>query len=890
MPDLLERLKSALADRYAVDSEIGRGGMAVVFLAEDLRHDRRVAIKVLHPELTATLAGERFLREIKTVAGLQHPHVLPLYDSGEADGLVYFVMPFAEGESLRQRLDRQGQLAVDESIRIAVEVADGLDYAHRQGVIHRDIKPDNILLAEGHATIADFGIARAVEVAKGDRMTSTGLGVGTPLYASPEQATGQETLDGRTDVYSLGCVLYEMLAGEPPLTGATPKMTQARRLSETPTPLQSVRETVPPHLDQVIGRALARVPADRYTTAAAFGQALDAVLLTITSAAHPPVTPTGDRQASRPASKRIPLGVGVPLVAATAVVIGGALWFLNGRSAPAPLQITVSNTAQVTSEPGVDFDPAISPDGREVAYVENHSGEPHIVVRSTIEGGGGGELRPAAEVSGSQRYPRWTSDGAVLRFWSCPNGSDCDWKEVGKLGGFVRTAEVPRRTSLAWSQDGTRAVFGVADSIFAVPAAGGEREFLAVHVVDPWDPHSFAWSPDGRWIAYVNSNPFWLSGPNVAASSIWILDATGGEPMRVTDEEHLNVSPQWLPDSRHLLFVSDREGARGIYVVGVGPDGPSGSPRSVVPSSDAHSISVSADGRKLAYSRFIENQNIWSIPIPSSGTISIREAVQVTTGNQVVELHALSPDGEWIVFDSRRQGENDIYKQRLDGGSQQLVADFTGHAYDPDWSPGGSEIAFEASGGILVVSADGGTPEVAADFPGYDGGPSWSPDGLTIAFDSEGPRAELPNKMWIVSRDSVGAPWHDPVQLSDFGCGWPDWAPDGESLVCYAARRGWWKISRHGEVLYDSSTTGLRRFSPPRFSPDGSRIYFSATHDDGREGLWWIPAGGGDATLAVAFDDPMLEVIGGYLTVGPENLYLTIAQHESDIRVVDLAW
>ena len=183
---------------------------------------------------------------------------------------------------------------MDESIRIAVEVADGLDYAHRQGVIHRDIKPGNILLAEGHATIADFGIARAVEVAKGDRMTSTGLGVGTPLYASPEQATAQETLDGRTDIYSLGCVLYEMLAGEPPLTGATPKMTQARRLSETPTPLQSVRETVPPHLDQVIGRALARVPADRYTTAAAFGQALDAVLLTITSAAHPPVTPTGD--------------------------------------------------------------------------------------------------------------------------------------------------------------------------------------------------------------------------------------------------------------------------------------------------------------------------------------------------------------------------------------------------------------------------------------------------------------------------------------------------------------------------------------------------------------------------------------------------------------------
>jgi len=181
--DLLARLKSALADRYAVESEIGRGGMAVVFLAEDLRHERQVAIKVLHPELTATLGGERFLNEIKTVAGLQHPHILPLYDSGEADGLLYYVMPYAEGESLRQLLDREGQLAVDESIGIAVEVADGLDYAHRKGVVHRDIKPGNILLAEGHATIADFGIARAIEAAREDRVTSTGLGVGTPLYA-----------------------------------------------------------------------------------------------------------------------------------------------------------------------------------------------------------------------------------------------------------------------------------------------------------------------------------------------------------------------------------------------------------------------------------------------------------------------------------------------------------------------------------------------------------------------------------------------------------------------------------------------------------------------------------------------------------------------------------
>jgi len=328
MPDLLERLKSALTGRYAVEREIGRGGMATVFLAEDLRHHRQVGIKVLHPELTATLGAERFLHEIETIASLNHPLILPLHDSGESDGLLYYVMPYAEGESLRQRLDREKQLAVDESVRIAVEVADGLDYAHRKGVIHRDIKPGNILLSERHAVIADFGIARAIEVARADRVTSTGLGVGTPLYASPEQATAQETLDGRTDIYSLGCVLYEMLAGEPPLTGSTPQMIQARRLSETPTALHALRDTVPPALDHVIARALARIPADRYTTASQFRQALEEVALATTPTGN--VTPATEPLRSHTAwSGRFVLNSFVVVFAVAVILIG--LWLASGR-------------------------------------------------------------------------------------------------------------------------------------------------------------------------------------------------------------------------------------------------------------------------------------------------------------------------------------------------------------------------------------------------------------------------------------------------------------------------------------------------------------------------------------------------------------------------------
>jgi serine/threonine protein kinase/tetratricopeptide (TPR) repeat protein len=275
MSELLERLTAALADRYGIESEIGRGGMATVYLAQDLKHRRKVAIKVLHPELTATLGSERFLQEIEIVAGLQHPHILPLYDSGEADGLLYYVMPYVDGESLRDRLERERQLPLGEAVRIAKEIADALSCAHRHGIIHRDIKPANILLSEGHAHVADFGIARAVSSAGGQSLTATGLTVGSPAYMSPEQAAGEEA-DERSDLYALGCVLYEMLAGEPPLVGSTAQSTAARRLTDRPTPLPALRESVSAELDAVVAQSLSRTPADRFGSAEEFASVLDA--------------------------------------------------------------------------------------------------------------------------------------------------------------------------------------------------------------------------------------------------------------------------------------------------------------------------------------------------------------------------------------------------------------------------------------------------------------------------------------------------------------------------------------------------------------------------------------------------------------------------------------
>ncbi|MGH7562603.1 MAG: protein kinase domain-containing protein [Gemmatimonadales bacterium] len=289
--DSLTRLQTALAGRYRLERELGRGAMATVYRAEDLKHDRVVAIKVLRPELVRS-GGEagRFLREIRIAARLSHPGILPLHDSGEVDGLLWYVMPFVRGESLRERLRREGRLPADEAVTIAHAIAQALDYAHRQNVIHRDIKPENVLLHEGQAVIADFGIARAITAAAGDNMTERGLAIGTPVYMSPEQAGGESELDGRTDLYALGCMLYEMLIGEPPFTGANARAVLIKHLTEPVPPLRDRRPTISPAFEAAVFRALAKEPGDRYASATDFAAAL---MAPATVPAPPP--PRGER-------------------------------------------------------------------------------------------------------------------------------------------------------------------------------------------------------------------------------------------------------------------------------------------------------------------------------------------------------------------------------------------------------------------------------------------------------------------------------------------------------------------------------------------------------------------------------------------------------------------
>jgi serine/threonine-protein kinase len=414
--DVLTRLTESLADRYAVQSELGAGGMATVYRAVDLKHQRDVAIKVLHPDLGAALGSERFLSEIRTTARLQHPHVLPLLDSGDADGLLYYVMPLVTGETLRHRLDREGQLPIDDAISIAREVADALGYAHGLGVIHRDVKPENILLRDGHALVADFGIALAVQTAGGARMTQTGLSVGTPQYMSPEQAMGERTVDARSDVYALGAVTYEMLAGEPPFTGPNVQAIVARLIAEEPRSLTVQRRAVPAGVEHAVMRALEKLPADRYSRASEFAAAL---------LADAPASPGRAlaRRRRKPTSRTWPIVAACAAMLAAGVGIGRMLAKPAGVTEPArQLAIGLPDSIRVAfrgslDAPGGQGSVTISGDGRRIAWIGTIPSQTEDHVQLYVRDLNSYTIRAVPGTAGAFA-PFLSSDGSRLAYFS----------------------------------------------------------------------------------------------------------------------------------------------------------------------------------------------------------------------------------------------------------------------------------------------------------------------------------------------------------------------------------------------------------------------------------------------------------------------------------------
>jgi serine/threonine-protein kinase len=539
------RLEEALAGRYRIDREIGAGGMATVYLAEDLRHQRKVALKVLHPELAALLGTDRFLAEITTTATLQHPSILPLFDSGVADGAVFYVMPYMRGESLRARLDRERQLPLDDAIQITTSVAQALDYAHRQGVIHRDIKPENILLQDGHALVADFGIALAVSTAGGARLTQTGLSVGTPQYMSPEQAAAERTFDARTDVYSLGAVCYEMIAGEPPFSAPTAQGVIARVLSEEPKRISSLRRSVSPALEAAVHRALEKTPADRWRSASEFADALSH------ADALPGAARTHARGRYSPALLIGALSLGVILGAFVYRGISGAMAPSTTVVAPVrhwaiPLPDSSPFTPTVDEYAAPRAGVAISRDGSVVAYVGRRGSTTALHLVRLV----GGTVTPLDGTEGA-RLPVFSPDGRWLAFIA-----QGELRKIPVDGGaVVRLGPVEAPTGLFWMSDERLLVSRSALGPGTVPATGGRLERLG----DQFRASSFVHTqllPGGKFLlgttAYGDLATISLE---TGAFRFITTGASGGGGRAEFGGALRGRNPQYI-SSGHLLYAS----------------------------------------------------------------------------------------------------------------------------------------------------------------------------------------------------------------------------------------------------------------------------------------------------------------------------------------------
>ena len=714
MVDHSARIRAALLGRYTIERELGRGGMATVYLARDRKHDRLVAVKVLRPELAAALGPERFLREIRLTAQLQHPHILTLIDSDEADGFLYYVMPYVDGESLRQRLAREGQLPVDAALRITRTIAGALDFAHARGIIHRDIKPENIMLHEGEAMVADFGIALAVSTAGRERLTETGLSLGTPAYMSPEQASAEPKLDGRTDQYSLACVLYEMLAGEPPYTGPSAQAIIAKRLTE-PVPHLSTLRPVAPDVEAAVTKALAKAPPDRFGTTGAFAEALTAGAARTSRGVRP--------SAVAVLAVLVLLGLGTGLVVLRAN---------HGSEAQASI-------VPFTSSTGVKFEPVFSPDGREIAYTWRGENDDNSDIYVKLVDAGA-PLRLTSDPA-EDYCPAWSPDGRYLAFIRTGPSGTAAYYVMPALGGAARKIadrmgrQLRFGRCMDWSPDGKSLI--VADklrpddprfSIVRISTEDGARTVVVAQ------PDQYVTSPtvsrDGRMIAYVQGTGF-------LTADIYVVPLEGGEPRRVSSDARLIRGLDWTPDGREIVFSSNRAGITRLWRI----SSHGGSSEPVSGAGDAaQSPTVASTGDRLAYLETRIDANIWRMAGPAwKGRGPASRRVVASSRND--QEGSLSLDGRKIVFASERTGNVEIWTSDSDGTNPvQLTSLKASDAGSPRWSPDAKTIAFDARvggrGGIFTVSAEGGAPTRITQDSADSNLPTWSRDGKWIYFSS----------------------------------------------------------------------------------------------------------------------------------------------------------
>ena len=805
MSDPIARINVALEGRYAIERELGEGGMATVYLADDLKHERKVALKVLRPELAAVVGAERFLAEIKTTANLQHPHILPLFDSGEAGSFLFYVMPYVEGETLADRIDREKQLPVDEAMQIATAVANALDHAHRNKVIHRDIKPANILLQDGEPVVSDFGIALAVGVS-GGRLTETGLSVGTPHYMSPEQATGDQTVGAATDIYALGAVLYEMLVGDPPYVGSTAQAILGKIIAGKLASATEERASVPSNVDAAIRRALEKLPADRFTGAQDFAKAL----------ADPAFRHGDEAVATATATVGSWKRVAIATSALSVVLAAGLGWALMGDNAAPPLTRFTVPPPDGLNLGGVCCGPvtALSPDGEWLAFVGIGGGP---VYRRRL-----GQLE-AEEVPGTEgaSIPFFSPDGRWLGFHS-----GARLLKVPMSGGPpVPITETPSAGGASW---GDNDVIAFVDNstgtgaLFTVPGAGG----VATPVLGPSDgvEYNFPWMLPGGEAALMT-----VRAGNPAELRMVVVDLETGTA------DTLGFGTRAAYASGHLVFSGSdgtllaqpfdpetrRTTGQSVAILdGVALSGPG-----------LGQFALSAQGGLAYEAGGGAGGNTLVIEGPGgSAAVSLPEQ-----GN--IEDPAFSPDGRRIAMRFVNVGENqDIWIFDRDQGTLERLTEEGSQNAVPVWTPEGARIAFASVRDgeppqLYWQPADGsGSAErlLATDFRTMPG--SWSPDGQTLAFVGER------NGSWDVGLLTLGDSTPRWILETEFNELQPQLSPDGLWLAYTSGRSGEQEVyveaasgeGRRAQVSIDGAHS-------PRWAPDGDVLYY-ATGDGGQAG------------------------------------------------------
>ncbi|MEP6732923.1 MAG: protein kinase [bacterium] len=790
-------LNAGLLASYVVEREIGAGGMATVYLAHDRKHQRRVAIKVLRPELAAVLGAERFLDEIRVTAALQHPNLLPLFDSGDANGLLYYVMPFVEGQTLRARLEVEQQLPVDEAVRLATAVAGALDYAHRNGVIHRDLKPENILLHEGEPVVADFGIALAISKAGGQRVTQTGMSLGTPRYMSPEQASADRVIDARSDVYSLACLLYETLTGETPHTGPNVQSVIARVLTEAPRRVRATRPAVPEHVDAAIDRALSKLPADRFASAREFADALGARATTIAS-----VRASGGNRIWKRVRTR------AAFVAMLVGVSAGAWLLAQNRAAPTPktARFVISSLTDSPREGA----PTITPDGQYIVFVGSTAMKHAILVRRIDEL----SARPLAGTEGAMSA-FVSPDGRRIGFLT----TDDKLKAVPIAGGPAATlASVFRYSFAYWSRDGDIVLDsyganglarladtgGVFTPLTRVDAAHGESRHAAPIL-----------TPDGANVLFTVVRQ--RSGPGTLIGEIAIApyDARATQPAAhhgtgVNGRQAVAIVDQWL-----LYVASDGASIQAVRFDKTSGRA-SGAPVAVLQDTSGaiEGVSLVSNGT-LLYTR----RRASSVPVLADLNGAVKPLLKTVTGTFMNPR--LSPDGTRIVAQGTTPQGNDLWLYDVASHTPTRLTT-TGSAQLPAWTPDGRRIVFWSQMGAAFwwMRADGDSlPEMLLSIPGGLAS-SVTSDGRNLVFErlidgtwsiwdapmngAHTPRplvksksdsympAVSPDNNWLAFASNVSGRYEvyvqpfpgpgAPVQVSDSGGGEPVWSPDGRRL------------------------------------------------------------------------------------------------------------